>query len=130
MRKSYKLYNHEYCKAHVEIHFDENNHANKIELWSYNTRVCGAYKTANDGWTLFCTGTYSQTTRRQISWFSNKPWVSKRGYRDWKLSYGLFKEISEKCDWGIRDATEEEYFCIQDLIWQYTQSGKPCHIYG
>ena len=44
MRKSYKLYNHEYCKAHVEIHFDENNNANKIELWSYNTRVCGAYK--------------------------------------------------------------------------------------
>ena len=44
MRKSYKLLNHEYCKAHVEIHFDENNHATKIELWSYNTRVCGAYK--------------------------------------------------------------------------------------
>ena len=93
MRKSYKLYNHEYCKAHVEIHFDENKHATGIELWSYNTRVCGAYKTANDGWTLFCTGTYSQTTRRQISWFSNKPWVSKRGYRDWKLYYSLFKEI-------------------------------------
>ena len=127
MRKSYKLYNHESCNAHVEIHFDENNNASKIELWSYNTRVCGAYKTTYDGWTLFCTGTYSQTTRRQTSWFSRQPWQSKR---DWKLSYGFFKEINEKCDWGLRDATEEEYFCIQDLIWQYSQSGKPCYIYG
>ena len=126
-RKSYKLYNHEYCKAHVEIHFDENNNASKIELWSYSTRVCGAYKTANDGWALFCTGTYSQTTRRQISWFSHQPWRSKR---DWKLSYSLFKEISEKCDFGLRDATEDEYFCVQDLIWQYSQNGKPCYIYG
>lgn len=127
MRKSYKLLNHEYCNAHVEIHFDENNNATKIELWSYETRVCGAYRNRNDGWTVFCTGTYSQTTRRQISWFSRQPWRSKR---EWKLSYGFFKEISEKCDWGIRDATEEEYFCIQDLIWQYTQSGKACYIYG
>ena len=127
MRKSYKLLNHEYCKAHVEIHFDENNNASNIELWSYNTRVCGAYKTANDGWTVFCTGTYSQTTRRQISWFSRQP---RRSNRQWELSYGFFKEISEKCYWGIRDATEDEYFCIQDLIWQYVQSGKPCYIYG
>ena len=127
MRKSFKLLNHEYCNAHVEIHFDENNNASKIDLWSYNTRVCGAYKTANDGWTVFCTGTYSKTTRRQISWFSRQPWKSSRC---WKLSYNFFKDISEKCDWGIRDATEDEYFCIQDLIWQYVQSGKPCYIYG
>ena len=95
MRKSFKLLNHEYCNAHVEIHFDENNNASKIELWSYNTRVCDAYRTNNDGWTLFCTGTYSQTTRRQISWFTHQPWQSRR---EWKLSYGFFKEISEKCD--------------------------------
>ena len=123
MRKSYKLLNHEYCKAHVEILFDENSNTSKIELWSYNTRVCGAYKTANDVWTVFCTGTYSQTTRRQISWFSRQPWRSKR---EWKLSYGFFKEISEKCDWGIRNATFEESCCICDLILQYVQSGEPC----
>lgn len=127
MRKSFKLLNHEYCNAHVEIHFDEDNKAYKIELLSYSTIVCGAYKAANDGWTVFCTGTYSQTTRRQISWFSRQPWKSSRC---WKLSYNFFKDISEKCDWGIRDATEEEYFCIQDLIYQYIQSGKPCYIYG
>lgn len=126
-RKSYKLYNHEYCNAHVEIHFDENNHATKIELWSYNTRVCGAYKTENDGWTVFCTGTYSQTTRHQISWFSRQPWQSNRR---WELSYGFFKTISEKCDRGIMDATDDEAACFSDLIWQYVQSGKPCHIYG
>lgn len=127
MRKSYKLYNHEYCNAHVEIHFDENNLANKIELWSYSTCVCGAYRATNDVWTLFCTGTYSQTTRRQISWFTRQPWKSAR---QWVLYYGLFKDISEKCYCGIKDATDEESFCIQDLICQYTQSGKPCYIYG
>lgn len=127
MRKSYKLYNHESCKAHVEIHFDENNIAKKIELWSYSTRVCGAYLASDGVWTLFCTGTYSQTTRRQILWFTRQPWKSAR---HWVLSYGLFKDISEKCDWGIKDATDDEAFCISDLIWQYTQSGKPCHIYG
>lgn len=125
MRKSYKLYNHESCNAHVEIHFDENNHANKIELWSYETRVCGAYRTPNYGWALFCTGTYSPTTRRQISWFTRQPWQS---VRSWKLSYNFFKHISEKCDWDIKDATDDEAFCISDLIWQYTQSRKICNV--
>ena len=127
MLKSYKLYNHESSNAHVEIHFDENGLANKIELWSYKTRVCGAYLTKNDGWTVFCTGTYSPTTRRQISWFSRQPWHS---VRPWKLSYHFFKAICEKFDRGIRGATDEETFCISDLIWQYSQNGKPCHIYG
>ena len=127
MRKSYKLYNHEYCNAHVEIHYNDKNKPIRIDLFSYQTMVCGAFIVDNNKWTIYCTGTYSQTTRRQISWFSRQPWKSKR---DWKLSYGLFKEINEKCDFGLRDATEEEYFCIQDLIWQYSQSGKPCHIYG
>lgn len=127
MRKSYKLYNHESCNAHVEIHFDENNNATNIQLWSYETCVCGAYRNRNDGWTLFCRGTYSQTTRRQISWFTRQPWKS---VRSWKLSYGLFKDINEKCDRHIKDATDDESLCISDLIWQYTQSGKPCYIYG
>ena len=127
MRKSYKLFNHESCNAHVEIHFDENNHAYKIELWSYLTRVCGAYRTPNDGWTVFCTGTYSPTTRRQISWFARQPWQSMR---DWKLSYLFFKDIIENCAFGLRGASDEETFCFSDLIYQYIQSGKPCHIYG
>ena len=112
MRKSYKLYNHEYCNAHVEIHYNDKNKPIRIDLFSYQTMVCGAFIVDNNKWTIYCTGTYSQTTRRQISWFSRQPWKSKR---DWKLSYGLFKEINEKCDFGLRDATEEEYFCIQDL---------------
>ena len=130
MRKSYKLYNHESCNAHVEIHFNDNNCATGIELWSYSTRVCGAGITLYGQWKVFCTGTYSQTTRRQISWFTNKPWLSKRDYKDWKLSYYFFKEISEKCDFGVRDATSEEFNCIYDLICLYVKSGKPCYIYG
>ena len=121
MNKSYKLYNHEYCKASVEVYFDENNHACAIELWSYKTRVCGADRISNDEWIVFCTGTYSQTTRRQISWFSRQPWQSAR---DWKLSYTFFKQISEKCDKGFRYATNDEVNCICDLMWQYVQNGK------
>ena len=127
MRKSYRLLNHEFCNAHVEIHFNDDNRATKIELWSYSTIVCGAYTTLYGQWKVFCTGTYSQTTRRQISWFSRKPWCSNR---EWKLSYGFFNEINEKCDFGVRDATYDEYLCFQDLIWQYSQCGTPCHIYG
>lgn len=127
MRKSYKLYNHESCKARVEIHFDENNFVSAIELWSYNTRVCGANRVYDDKWAVFCTGTYSQTTRRQISWFSRRPWQSNRA---WKLSYLFFKEISEECDGGIREATREELACIYDLLWQYSQDGKLCGVYG
>ena len=32
-------------------HFDENNNATKIVLWSYETCVCGAYRNRSDGWT-------------------------------------------------------------------------------
>ena len=127
MIKSYKLYNHEYCKAHVEIHFDGDNKPNGIQLWSYNTMVCGWMHTSNGEHFVFCSGTYSQTTRRQISWFSRQPWQSPR---DWKLSYQFFKEISEKYPEGMRRATNEEVYCICDLIWQYIQSGKECYIYG
>ena len=127
MRKFYKLYNHESCNARVEIQFDENKKAKKIELWSYETSVCGAYRTPNGVWNAFCTGTYSQTTRKQISWFTRKPMQSTRS---WKLSYYFFKEIGEQCCWGIRDLTDEEAFCFQDLICQYIQNGKTCKVYG
>lgn len=127
MRKYYKMYNHEYCNAHVEVQFDEDGNTTNIELWSYLTCVCGAYRSAEGIWKVFCTGTYSQTTRRQISWFSRQPWQSNRS---WKLSYYFFKEISEKTCRGIREATDEEMFCFQDLIWVYIQNGKPCSKYG
>lgn len=127
MRKSYKLYNHEYSNAHVEIHFDGDNVPNAIELWSYSTRVCGLNQTSTGEWVVFCTGTYSQTTRRQINWFSRQPWQSPR---DWKLSYQFFKEIREKYPEGTRTSTDEEVNCIHDLIWQYIQNGKECYIYG
>lgn len=124
---SYKLYNYEVCHAHVKINFDKNAHVNKIELWSYETRVCGAYRIQNDGWAVFCTGTYSPTTRRQISWFSRQPWQS---HRAWKLSYKFFEDISEKCPEGVRNATDEEAYCISDLIQHYRNNGKSCYTYG
>lgn len=126
MRKSYKLLNHEHCNASVEIHFGENGEPIAIELWSYDTRVCGWNRTPDGKSIVFCTGTYSQTTRRQISWFSRQPWQPGR---DWKLSYKFFKEISEKCPDSMRTATDDEVNCIHDLIWQYIQGGKASGVY-
>lgn len=125
MRKSYKLYNHESCNAHVEIHRDDKGLFKAIELWSYETCVCGL--AFENGWKIFCNGTYSPTTRRHISWFSRQPW---NPYRNWVLSYQEFKWISEHCAHGIREATQNEIACFANLIWQYEQSGKHCYIYG
>ena len=123
-RSSYRLHNHESANAHVELHID-NNQLNAIELWSYATCVCGAYRKRGT-WYIFCNGLFSATTRRQISWFSRRPWIG----REWVLDYSLFKWVCEHCAHGERAATENEINCFSDLAFQYLQCGKKCHIYG
>ena len=55
-----KLTDHRYSQCHVEIASDGG-----ISFFSYITLVCHIDA---EGW-LECTGTYSQTTRKQIGWF-------------------------------------------------------------
>ena len=55
-----KLANHPYSQCHVEIAPN-----GEIYFFSYVTLVCHI---DSEGW-LECTGTYSQTTRKQIGWF-------------------------------------------------------------
>ena len=55
-----KLANHPYSQCHVEIAPN-----GEIYFFSYATLVCHI---DSEGW-LECTGTYSQTTRKQIGWF-------------------------------------------------------------
>lgn len=125
MRKSYKLLNHEYANAHVEIHRDDKGMFTAIELWSYETCVCGLV--FENGWKIFCNGTFSQTTSRHISWFSNQ---AQNSVRNWSLSYQNFKWISEHYSHGTRPATQNEILCFAALVWQYEQVGKSCHVYG
>lgn len=55
-----KLSDHVYSQCHVEIAPN-----GEISFFSYVTLVCHIDA---EGW-LECTGTYSQTTRKQIGWF-------------------------------------------------------------
>lgn len=140
-RASYKLRNHEYTKSHVEISHDENGMINLIEFWSYSTMVACAYKAKvferNENgestfngvykWVLKCTGTYSVTTSRQLTWFTNMPYGSKS--KKWVLSRALMVDVY-KHDWHIKDANEDESANIEDLIRWYIYNGTKCHIYG
>lgn len=59
-----KLTNHKYAQCHVII--EDNGTINFI---SYKTLVIQAVPHISGQYVLFCTGTYSQTTRKQIGWF-------------------------------------------------------------
>lgn len=62
-----KLKRHESANAKVIIHYNKD-----IELISYNTSVIMASKIDNTAYSLNCSGLYSATTRRHISWFINE----------------------------------------------------------
>lgn len=62
--KYVKLEGHKYAKANVGIYESGN-----IELQSYSTIVIIAIKLDDGKYQLRCTGLYSNTTRKHISWF-------------------------------------------------------------
>lgn len=59
-----KLEHHKQAKCYVVIEND-----GTINFISYATLVITAVPQFNGKYELFCTGTYSQTTRKQIGWF-------------------------------------------------------------
>lgn len=71
-----KLTDHRYSQCHVEIAPNGDVH-----FFSYVTLVCSI----EAGW-LSCTGTYSQTTRKQIGWFL-KEYAPMMNYHNAKLCY-------------------------------------------
>ena len=79
-----KLKNHPYCKCYVLKDNDI------IKLVSYITEVIIAVRNPKNKneWFLKCTGTYSQTTRKQISWFLREYFP--------KIDYYDVKEIAGK----------------------------------
>lgn len=83
MRTFEKLANHPYAQCCVE------RHDCGIVFWSYRTAVIVI---DNDGW-LHCTGTYSQTTRRQMGWFMREYVTYPNGKRG---SYADAKQCYEK----------------------------------
>lgn len=86
-----KLKNHPYCKCYV---LKDND---KITLVSYITEVIIAVRNPKNKneWFLKCTGTYSQTTRKQISWFLREYFP--------KINYFDVKEIAGKETFFVYD---------------------------
>lgn len=82
MLETRKLTKHKYSQCHVEI--EDNGTINFI---SYTTLVISAVPFEGYDYILYCTGTYSQTTRKQISWFL-KEYFGDISYYDMKRISG------------------------------------------
>ena len=78
MLETRKLTNHKYAQCYVEIEDD-----GAINFISYTTLVIRAVPFESYGYILYCTGTYSQTTRKQINWFL-KEYFGDVSYYDMK----------------------------------------------
>lgn len=73
-----KLENHPYAQCYVEMT------ASSIVFISYTTAVIIAkWNDDNCEWEVYCNGTYSQTTRKQIGWFLRE-WFPNLNYYDMK----------------------------------------------
>lgn len=81
---THKLRDHASAQCHVDT-FDNGD----IRFISYNTMVI--YFRKSTGF-LYCTGTYSQTTRKQIGWFLRE-YFPDASYYTMKRCY----EQNEKC---------------------------------
>lgn len=66
-----KLQNRASAQARVYIETDKNGVVKAIHLVSYTTRVV-TIEYREDGRFIECTGTYSATTARHISWFARE----------------------------------------------------------
>lgn len=76
MYKRLKEHSQANCYVQIELNY--------IRFISYTTTVIEAYKIPDtDLYNISCSGTYSQTTRRQISWFL-KEYFNKLNYYDMK----------------------------------------------
>lgn len=90
--RSYKMDSHKYANCRIAV-YREDGRVTCVSLWSYSTDVCGIYLDDADGaWHIYCTGTYSQTTRKQIGWFSRELCYA---YAPCEISYYGFKDIYE-----------------------------------
>lgn len=97
MLETRKLTNHKSAQCHVSI--EDNGTINFI---SYTTLVIQAVPSDCGGYVLYCTGTYSQTTRRQIGWFL-KEYFGDVSYYDMKRcaekEIGIYAERKHAKHW-------------------------------
>lgn len=88
--RSYKMDSHKYANCRISV-YCKDDRVYCVSLWSYSTDVCGIYlDDANSAWYVYCTGTYSPTTRKQIGWFASELCYA---YAPCKIDYYCFKAI-------------------------------------
>lgn len=99
-----KLKNHSYCNCYVEMDNIEN--PTQISFISYRTLVIYATK-EDDVWNIQCTGTYSQTTRKQIGYFLKEYFPL--------LNYYNIKEIAGKEKIIVYNSNIEKFYIKNDI---------------
>lgn len=77
-----RLENHKSAQCYVVVN------ANRIDFISYTTRVITVLYRGTDLEQVECTGTYSNTTRKQIGWFL-KEYMPHLTYQDMKAIVGM-----------------------------------------
>lgn len=107
-----KLKNHPGCNCKIKIEKDENGLC-RIIFISYITPVliCEELPIEMEekyGFRIYCTGTYSPTTRRQIGYFL------REYFND--LNYYDMKEIQGMDDFRIGHLSKSDYETIKELI--------------
>ena len=88
MKESYRMHSMPYAQCHVNIVHDEDGA--EVELVSYNTSVC-IIRENDNGITLYCSGTYSNTTARHINRFTTE-FLGCSHYHECKVALDV--------DWG------------------------------
>ena len=123
--RSYKMDSHKYanCRAYV---YREDGRVTRVSLQSSSTEVCGIYLDEDDGaWHVYCTGTYSQTTRKQIGWFARELCYA---YALCEIDYYGFKAIYESdIDSSLpnRPCKPEEVGAAMRLADHYSSNCRP-----
>lgn len=105
--KFYKLDTHKAANCCVYVR-RKDGRAARVSLWSYSTDVCGIYlDEVDDAWHVYCTGTYSQTTRKHISWFARElryaDATCKIDYFTFKYIFDIYRDAElpqRPCWWG------------------------------
>ena len=124
-RRSYKLDSHKYANCRVSV-YRKDGRVYGVSLWSYSTDVCGIYFDEIEGaWLVYCTGTYSQTTRKQIGWFARELCYA---YAPCKIDYYGFKAIYESAidsPFSKRLCTSEEVGAAIRLADHYSANCRP-----
>ena len=107
--RSYKMDSHKYANCRISV-YREDGRVTCVSLWSYSTDVCGIYLDEDDGaWHVYCTGTYSQTTRKQIGWFSRELCYA---YAPCEMNYYDFKFIYE----SVIDSSLPQRLCKPEEV--------------